>query len=195
MIIKNGTEAGDTVDERRALRGLTQQNEAALAWLIERYAPYVNTIVFNIIGASMSVGDVEEVASDVFLVLWKNAERIRPGKLKAYLSGVARNLAKDRLRKAGRELPLEEDILSSSDSDVEREMEVREQAGLVNRAILNMDYPDREIFLRHYYYCQSLPQIAGEMDMNLSTVKTRLRRGRSKLKDELRKGGFCDEDI
>lgn len=183
------------MDERRALRGLTQHNEAALAWFIERYAPYVNTIVFNIIGSTMSIGDVEEVSSDVFLVLWKNAEKIRPGKVKAYLSGIARNMAKDRLRKAGQDLPLEEDVLGSSALNVEHDVEVREQARLVNQAMLNMDYPDREIFLRHYYYCQPLSQIAEEMEINLSTVKTRLRRGRSKLKDELRKGGFCDEDF
>ena len=195
MIIKNGTEAGDNVDERRALRGLTQHNEAALAWFIERYAPYVNTIVFNIIGKTMSIGDVEEVSSDVFLVLGKNADRIRPGKAKAYLSAIARNMAKDRLRKAGQDLPLEEDTLGSSAINIEHDVEVREQARLVNQAMLNMDHPDREIFLRHYYYCQPLSQIAEEMEINLSTVKTRLRRGRSKLKDELRKGGFCDEDI
>jgi len=183
------------VDERRALRGLTQHNETALAWFIERYAPYVNTIVFNIIGNAMSIKDVEEVSSDVFLVLWKNAERIRPGKVKAYLSGIARNMARDRLRQADQALPLEEDILTSSAADMEHDVEVREQARLVNQAMLNMEYPDREIFLRHYYYCQPLSQIAEEMGINLSTIKTRLRRGRGKLKDELRKGGFCDEDI
>lgn len=183
------------MDERRALRGLTQHNETALAWFIERYAPYVNTIVFNIIGNAMSIKDVEEVSSDVFLVLWKNAERIRPGKVKAYLSGIARNMARDRLRQADQALPLEEDILTSSAEDMEHDVEVREQARLVNQAMLNMEYPDREIFLRHYYYCQPLSQIAEEMGINLSTIKTRLRRGRGKLKDELRKGGFCDEDI
>ncbi len=183
------------MDERRALHGLTQQNETALAWFIERYAPYVNTIVFNIIGNAMSVTDVEEVSSDVFLALWKNAEKKRPGKVKLYLSGIARNMAKDRLRKAGKVLPLEEDILPSSAADMEHDVEVREQARLVNQAMRNMDHPDREIFLRHYYYCQPLSQIAEEMGINLSTVKTRLRRGRSKLKEELRKGGFCDEDI
>ncbi len=195
MIIKKGTEAGDNVDERRALRGLTQHNETALAWFIERYAPYVNTIVFNIIGNTMSIGDVEEVSSDVFFVLWKNAEKIRPGKVKAYLSAIARNMAKDRLRKVGKDLPLEEDVLESSATDMEHNAEVREQARLLNQAMLKMGHPDREIFLRHYYYGQPLSQIAEEMEINLSTVKTRLRRGRSKLKDELRKGGFCDEDI
>jgi len=183
------------VDERRALHDLTKKKETALAWFIERYAPYVNTVVFNIIGGTMSIRDVEEVSSDVFFALWKNAEKVCPGKVKAYLSGIARNMARDRLRQIGQELPLEEDILVSSSMDMEHDLEVREQARLVNQAMLNMEHPDREIFLRHYYYCQPLSQIAEEMGINLSTVKTRLRRGRGKLKDELRKGGFCDEDI
>ena len=183
------------MDEKHALQALRQHSETALAWFIERYAPYVNTIIFNIIGSSMSSRDIEEVSSDVFLVLWKNAGRIRPGKVKAYLSGTARNMAKDKLRGIGQELPLEEDVLITADVDVERDLEIREQARLVKHAMLNMEYPDREIFLRHYYYFQPLSVIAEEMGMNLSTVKTRLRRGRSKLQDALRKGGFCDEDI
>lgn len=183
------------MDEKHALQALRQQNETALAWFIERYAPYVNTIIFNIIGGSMSSRDIEEVSSDVFFVLWKNAGKIRPGKVKAYLSGTARNMAKDKLRGIGRELPLEEDVLTTSDMDMERDLEIREQARLVRHAMLKMEYPDREIFLRHYYYYQPLSQIADEMGMNLSTVKTRLRRGRSKLQDVLRKGGFFDEDI
>ena len=183
------------MDEKHALRALRQHSETALAWFIERYAPYVNTIIFHIIGDSMSSRDIEEVSSDVFLVLWNNAGKIRPGKVKAYLSGTARNLAKAKLREIGQELTLEDDVLMTSGVDIERDLEIREQAMLVKRAMLNMEYPDREIFLRHYYYFQPLSVIAEEMGMNLSTVKTRLRRGRTKLQDVLRKGGFCDEDI
>ena len=183
------------MDEKHALQALRRRDETALAWFIERYAPYVNTIIFHIIGEAMSSRDIEEVSSDVFLVLWKNAGKIRPGKVKAYLSGTARNMAKDKLRGIGQELPLEDDVLMASGLDMERDLELREQARLVRHAILNMEYPDREIFLRHYYYFQTLSVIAEEMGINLSTVKTRLRRGRSKLQDALRQGGFCDEDI
>lgn len=51
-----------------------------------------------------------------------------------------------------------------------------------------MGEPDREIFLRHYYYCQSVTDIAAALDMNANTVKTRLRRGRERLRAELSKG-------
>ena len=61
---------------------------------------------------------------------------------------------------------------------------------LVRAAVEAMPLEDREIFLRHYYYFQPLARIAEELSMNLSTVKTRLRRGREKLKDELKRRGY-----
>ena len=45
-----------------------------------------------------------------------------------------------------------------------------------------MEQPVREIFLRHYYYYQTVERIAGEMKLNPSTVKSHLRRGREKLR-------------
>ena len=178
------------MNEKSALRALKQKDEAALAWMIDRYSAYVSTIIYNIIGSFMTVSDVEEVASDVFLTLWSNAEKISPGKVKAYLSGIARNKAKEKTRETGHDLPLCDDILIVSDIDLERDFAAREQAGFIRQAVLAMRHPDREIFLRHYYYCQSVSQISEEMGINVSTVKTKLRRGREKLKKRLCEGGY-----
>lgn len=52
---------GGAVDEREALKKLKRKNESALEWFIDRYAAYVNTIIYNIIGSSMSSSDIEEV--------------------------------------------------------------------------------------------------------------------------------------
>ena len=143
------------------------------------------TVAFHIVGQSMSAADAEEVAADVFAALWKHAENIKPSSLKSWLGTVARNTAKNKLRAAGQTLPLEDDILILEKNSAEEELLRREQNRLVREAVLAMPYPDREIFLRHYYYGQKLEAIAQEMDMNLSTVKTRLRRGREKLRSVL----------
>ena len=178
------------VDEKSVLRALKHKDETALAWFIDRYAPYVNAIVYNIIGQIMTVSDVEEVTSDVFLVFWSNADKIKPGKIKAYLGGIARNKAKVKVREIGQEIPLEDDIIIITGIGPEHTFEKHEQAAMIKRAVLSLQYPDREIFLRHYYYCQPVAQIAEEMDINISTVKTKLRRGRNKLKEILSEGGY-----
>ena len=182
------------MDEPKALKELKRKNENALMWFIDRYSAYVSTIIYNIIGSSLSGTDIEEISSDVFFTLWRNADKIVPGKVKAYLGGIARNKAKERIRKAGMELPLEDDLLLISSENPEHDFQEREQARFIQETVLSMQNPEREIFIRHYYYCQPVSAIAEEMNINLSTVKTKLRRGREKLKELLMKGGYTVED-
>ena len=65
--------------------------------------------------------------------------------------------------------------------------ERQEEARQVRQAVLSMDPPDQDIFLRHYFWRQSVDRIAGELNMNPSTVKSRLKRGREKLRNKLKK--------
>lgn len=178
------------MDVKRVLLALKRKDERALEQIIDYYTPYVSTIVYNIIVSCMSLSDVEEVSSDVFFALWQNADKVENLKLKAYLSAIARNKAKERMRKTGKDLLLEDDIIIMSKENLEHDMEIREQAKMLGQAVLSLQHPDREIFLRHYYYYQSLAQIAEELEMNISTIKTKLRRGRQKLKSILFEGGY-----
>ena len=172
--------------EANALKELKKGSEPALEWFIDSYTPYVTAIIRNIIGEYMDLADVEEVASDVFFALWENARKVYS--VKGYLGTVARNMAKNKLRSLGWDLPLEEKILVVVAGDnPETALEEKEKAKAVKRAVLRMPYPEREIFLRHYYYCQKIETISREMDIPLSTVKTKLRRGRARLGRELEK--------
>ncbi len=175
--------------EQHALSLLRRRDPEGLAWLIERYTRYVGAVVWSILGGRMSVQDAEEVTSDVFVILWKNAEKPRSGKLKAYLSAIARCQAINKLRELGTELPLEEDVLTVSGEGPEEELVQRERAEALKKALDAMGEPDREIFLRHYYYNQSSAQIAGAMAMRPEAVRQRLKRGRDKLRREFEKGG------
>lgn len=171
--------------EASALRELKKGSERALEWFIGAYTPYVTAIIHNIIGDQMDMTDVEEVAADVFYALWENAGKVYS--VKGYLGTVARNMAKNRLRALGYDLPLEEQILVVDGGNPEAELEEKEKAKAVKRAVLRMPHPERDIFLRHYYYCQKLETISEEMGIPLSTVKTKLRRGRARLGRELEK--------
>lgn len=132
------------MDERDALKKMICKDEDALAWFIDRYAPYVSTIIYNILGSFVDSSDLEEVASDVFLTLWNNAKSVNPGKVKAYLGGIARNKAKEYTRKIGTELSLEDDIIIISDENLEHDFEKREQAKYIQSA--DCDYCNRDEF-------------------------------------------------
>lgn len=169
--------------EELILRKMRQGDPEALETLMDRYIPYVSTIVWNILRNAMTKEDAEEVVSDVFLAAWNQAADIRPGFAKAWLGAVARNKAKTKLRSMGQELPLEEDILEIPDEQTPvTAAERAEERRLVRRAIDKLGEPDHEIFLRHYYYAQTVSEISWEMHLNPSTIKTKLSRGRQRLK-------------
>ena len=158
--------------DAEALALLKTNDQQALEWFIDRYSSYVGTIVNNILQKSMSRADV-------------SSERLIPLNIKGYLSRVARSLALHKLREKTDELPLEDDILVLEEDSVIDKLDQQERDRIVREAVFSMPQPDREIFLRFYYYCQSIPIIAEKMHLNPSTVKTRLKRGREKLKAHL----------
>jgi len=180
------------VDESKILKKLKAGDEAALGWFIDRYTGYVSSIVHSLIGQAMSQADIEEVTADVFLSLWEGREKVRPGKLRPWLSAVARHGALNRLRQCNVELPFEEDILVINSPGLESEYSEKELAQIVRRAVDSLPYPEREIFLRHYYYGQKVKDIARQLGINESTVKTKLRRGREALGRSLQEGGGID---
>lgn len=177
--------------EEKILLKIRNKDPDGLQSLMDRYISYVSAVVWNILRAAMPPQDAEEVVSDVFLAAWEQAEDLQAGKVKAWLGAVARNKAKNKLRRMGRDLPLEEDVLNIPDTSADA-LEREEERCLVRQAVDSLTLRDRELFLRHYYYAQSVSEISKRMGMNESTVKTRLRRGRMKLKEYLT-GGNLDE--
>ena len=172
------------------LRRIRSGDPDGLQELMNCYINYVSAVCWNILRNAMTKEDVEEVVSDVFLAAWEQAEQIQPGKTKAWLGSVARNMAKNKLRQMGRELPLEDDILEIPDAHTPvTEAERKEEQRLVRKSIDRLGQPDREIFQRHYYYCQTVAEISQAMHLNENTVKTRLRRGRTRLRTMLMRWG------
>ena len=167
-------------DEQTLLRQLQQQDPRALEQAIDRYTPYLSTVLYRAAGMSLSREDTEEIVSDTFVCLWQNAGRIdqEKGGIRPYLAAIARNLAFKRL---GRQRPCEslDEVEIADDSGAADELVERETLW---GAVMALGEPDSELFVRYYRYGQTLQEIAGATGLKLSTVKTKLSRGRKKLK-------------
>lgn len=178
------------MSDRRLLAALAKDDTAALSAAMDTYTHYVATVIHNQLGAFAYPEDTEELTANVFLSLWQNRQKLRTLHLRGWLAATARNEAREFLRKRRLLTVSQEDILLVSGDMAQRLAEKKERARFIRRAIASLGWPDREIFLRHYYYDQTVSEIAEEMDMNANTVKSRLRRGRDKLKDKIEKGDF-----
>ena len=175
--------------DRKLLAALQAQNPQGLEDAIHRYSPYVAGVIRRVLGQLGTREDLEELSSDVFVALWKSAGTLREdSNLKLWLGVVARNRALKHLRSLRLELPLDDGLLPADlQQEPSRFWERQEEARQVRQAVLSMEPPDQDIFLRHYFWWQSVDRIAGELGMNPSTVKSRLKRGREKLRNKLKK--------
>lgn len=189
---RQNREEAENIDEGNMLERLHRSDPAGLEEMVERYTPYVAAIAARILPGCPQ--EWEELTADVFLCAWREREKLQPGKIKGWLAAVARNRALNRLRQRRKLLPLEEDILVLAQDSPQRELEAQEAARLVRTALETLDRSDRELFVRHYYYGQTVARAAEEMGINLSTAKTRLRRGRERLKRQLEGEGYVFEE-
>lgn len=179
--------------EEQLINSLRRGELSALEALIRRYTPYVSSILSRILRGRQA--DVEELTADVFLTAWDNRGKLRPGQVKGYLGAIARNRAFNLLRAARESLPLEDDILLLETDGPDRALDKKEAARAVNQALSRLDRPQRELFVRHYYYGQTVQEAALAMGLNQSTAKTWLRRGRETLKTILEQEGYGHEAV
>ena len=164
-------------DEAELLQRLRNREKNSIDEAIRIYTPYLSTVLYHMTGNSLPKEDIEEIVADVFVVLWKNAGRIdlQKGTLRSYLAAVARNFALKRINRKTDHTFLEDIELS----DGKNFMEENFHNNYVWETVMS------EIFVRRYKFDEKIKDISKAMGLNISTVKTRLSRGKRKLRKML----------
>lgn len=180
----------DAIEDKQIIKLLRKNRTDALEYAIERYTPYVSTVAANQLDSFARPEDIEEITSDVFLALWHQRYKLTTTHLRGFLGATSRNKTRMFLRSQG-EIPVSDDdvILVGGDNTESLTLE-NEKTKIICSAILALGWPDKEVFLRYYYYSQTTSEIADEMSLNVEAVKSKLRRGRAKLKEILRQGDY-----
>lgn len=179
------------MDNNTVMR-LQQQDESALEEIIREYTPYVSTIIYNVSKGRLSVSDMEETTADVFITLWKNSGRVRADTLKGYIAAIAKSRAKDKIRSvSGKSAVVDiEDAELADEYTLSDTVDSKELNRDIEDAVNTLGEPDREIVIRYYYYYQTTKKISDILGMNADTVKTKLRRARTKLRAALEERGY-----
>jgi RNA polymerase sigma-70 factor, ECF subfamily len=155
---------------------------AAAAALVERYADAAGAVAFAILGdftlAEDVVQDTFARASDRLKTL-RDGERVGP-----WLTAIARNLAKDEIRKRNRETPLGDFDLPCK-SDPRRETSLNELNHHIRDAVAALPESMREVFLMKYMTGMRYNEIAEVLGLTKETVAQRIHRARQKLQRDL----------
>ncbi|MBP2110351.1 RNA polymerase sigma factor [Paenibacillus silagei] len=171
-----------------------QRSQQAIAETRSKYGAYCRAIARNIVA---SPSDMEECENDTYLAAWNAIPPNQPRRLKVFLGRITRNIALDKhgyntAKKRSRQLEviLEEleDCLPAAET-VETEYAACETARLINEFLYGLEEEARLLFIRRYWYSDSVEALASRFNMGTSKVKSRLFRVRQKLRVHLEQGG------
>lgn len=178
------------------IQKIKNREEDGLAILIDRYSSYVVAVILRIAGDALTKEDREELAADVFVAFWDKAQSFEADREpKPWLARTARNMTASWFRRKGvtqqrQTLSLDDDIMIL-EKDTTDELAIRkEQQEILNTAVASLKEPDREIFTRFYFFNEKIAEIARRLQINPSTVKTKLRRSRERLREAFEERGY-----
>ena len=183
------------MDDREILKQFEKRSETAIEACMEKYGRILSRIAFNVLGSEQ---DAEECVNDALLRVWNSVPPEVPADLAAYLCRITRNLSIDRLRankalrRGGEILQAETELLEClpARDDVEQELEEKEFTTLLDRFLEGLKPEARKLFVRRYWYLDSVRQIAKDLGVGESKVKMSLLRSRRALREFLQKEGI-----
>ena len=195
MDLKRAGRSAEEEDEDVRLMGLIGRGDTlAFEELIERHQALVAGTAARMLGSN---SDVEDIAQQVFIRVWKSAGRYRPrAKFTTWLLKITRNLVFNELRRTKRraqvpiqpepdaeEITLKDEVTSAPDASL-LENELQQE---IEKAILQLPDMQRMALVLRRYQELSYEEIAQVLDLSVPAVKSVLFRARTELRSRLSK--------
>ena len=172
------------------------KDQAAIAEFRKKYGALCQSITMNIL---KNKEDAEECVNDVYLAIWNDTPFT--DNFKAYVCGVAKNTALTKLKY--NRADKRKDSLKISLTDLEEkgidipdnipdkdDYEGEELRELINRFLREQNPDHRNVFIRRYWFMDSVGDIAEKYSFSQSKVKSMLFHTRNRLKRYLKKEGI-----
>ncbi len=171
--------------EEKLIESYIQHKELNMQKVVNDYYNYIRCIIKN--SSNVTEEDAEEIISDVFFILWKNTKKLdKKAKFSSYIAGVTKNVIFRKCSKIAKETQNYQ-IEEIKDFDIDSGIQNSEMNEYI---IKNLQEKECKIFEMFYYDGLKTKEIAKELNIKLSNVKTTLHRTRKKVRKILREGGF-----
>ena len=178
------------------LRLLLARDEQAVVLAERRYGRLCRSVAYRILG---DMQDADECVNDALMKLWQSVPPTQPRSMTAYLSGITRNLALDRLsarnaeKRGGAGHPAALDapaaVSAASESPEDRLSAIALQEAMT-RFLRALPRDARMVFLARYYAMLPVKEIAKQHSVTAGQVQMCLKRTKEKLRIYLKKEGL-----
>lgn len=170
------------------------RDEAAIQHTADTYGRRLFHLADNIVKNDQ---DAEESVSDTYMRAWATIPPQKPKHFFAYLAKICRHIALDKLdwkmaakRKAEVVSLTQEMSACIPDSQRDREMAGKELGMILDAFLRTLTPENRMVFLRRYWYVDTITEIAARYGISEGAVQMRLNRTKVKLADYLKKEGI-----
>lgn len=186
------------MEDSRIIELFFERSEQAIAELSDKYGAVCSGIALNILNDQL---DSEECVNDAYLGVWNSIPPEHPDSLAGYVCSIVRNLALKKYhqntakkRNSTYDVALEEiaEYLPSK-SYVEDEIQANELAECINSFLATLDRQDRIMFVRRYWYSDSMDELSELFHVSKHYISVRLSRIRKALRKHLIQEGYLYE--
>ena len=182
------------MEDKKIVSLLWQRAEQAITLLAKKFGAGLHRLAMNILGNRQ---DAEEAVSDTYLAVWNSVPPQKPDPLSAYVYRLGKNTALKKHREntaqkrdSRYDVSLDELAGCVAGCSLEEEWEARELGRAIDRFLTQQTEQNRIIFLRRYWFGDSVKEIAALYAMKAGAVSVRLSRLREALRNYLQKEGF-----
>ena len=178
------------MDDRQIVRLFFERSERAITELSRKYGDLCFRIADNILNDRQ---DAEECVNDAYLGAWNSIPPQAPDPLRSYICRIVRNLSLKKLhansalkRGRGFEVPLSELENCIPDNSLDEHLSANELSAQINAFLAALSRDDRVMFIKRYWFSESLSEIAAAFGITEHHASVRLSRVRGKLRKYLK---------
>ena len=192
-------EGGELLEDGEIVDLYFARNENAIVMTEEKYGRSLRKIISSVLDDEAC----KECENDVYLRAWNLIPPNEPrDHFFAFLGKLARNLAIDEWRRTNAQkrkatmIELSEELQECmpAGNSVEGEILSGELKKTINSFLSTKSQTERKIFLRRYWYFDTVPEISNRYGYTQGKVKSALHRMRGELKGVLEKEGYFYDD-
>ncbi len=181
------------MDDKQIIDLYFERNEDAIRETEIKYGRLCHSVAHRILG---NASDAEECVSDTYLGLWNAIPPERPRFFKAFVCKIVRNVSLKKLEYNRAAKRYDPDMISLSeleeilpDSALTHDIAEESLGDLLNAFLREERECARNVFIRRYYFNDSIAEIAGLYDFSEAKVKSMLFHTRNRLKTYLAEKG------
>ena len=182
------------MEDEKIIALFFDRNEEAIRQTDASYGRRLNALAVHVL---QNQQDAQECVSDTYLKTWETVPPRKPNHFFAYLATICRHFAFGRLdwnnaaKRKAEVVSLTNEMESCiPDRTRDTQLEGRELGRLLNAFLHTLNKENRMVFLRRYWYADTVAQIAQRYGISEGAVMTRLHRTREKLRAFLAEEGI-----